>query len=113
MPWITPVTNRVAGSRTTAADMNRMMGNASVLANTQIGKTDYVATDFVLDTHWNQLIQQTNVFADALGIQRVTKSTSYTNLNRIEDVAKKYRLTLLVLPSDTLYPSESLIPITI
>jgi len=70
--------------------MNRMVSNASVLANRAFGKMDYVSGDFVYDTEWVKLIQYTNTFADTLGIQRATQSTSFENLNRIENIHKLY-----------------------
>lgn len=78
MAWITPVTDRVAGSRTTATDMNRIANNL-----TEVGaileKTTYTSNDIVTATDWNQILSVAKSVDST-----ITDSTDYVNLNKIE-----------------------------
>lgn len=110
MAWATPVTDRPnAQTRTTADDMNRICGNINYLWATLL-KTNFVSTDIVTDTEWDGVITSTNEIADLLGLNEVTESTDYANLNRIESIAKAYWDLLPLWPADDLYPAEDLYP---
>lgn len=108
--WTTPITDRASReTRTTATDMNRIDGNINYLWATLL-KTDFTDSDIVKSDEWQGIVQATNEIADMLGLEAVSDSTLYTNLNRIEAIAKAYWDMLPLWPADDLYPSEELLP---
>lgn len=110
MAWTTPVTDRINGqTRTTADDMNRIDGNINYLWATLL-RTDFTSNDIVTDTEWSDIIEYTNEIADLLGIPEASTSTIYTNLNRIEQIAKAYWDLLPLWPAEDLYPADDLYP---
>lgn len=104
MAWITPVTDRQGpDTRTTSEDMNRIGGNLNVLTGGNL-KDDYTNTDIVLTEDWRALIETVQAWSSD-----VTEATTWTNLNQIETViAEAYNGG--VVPSSSLYPSETLYP---
>ena len=104
MAWITPVTDRSGPeTMTTAADMNRIGGNLNVLTGGNF-KDDYTDTDIVLKTDWLELIE-TVQFWDS----NITTDTTWTNFNLIEQtILSAYNGG--VIPSNSLYPRETLFP---
>lgn len=105
MAWITPVTNRASAyPKTTHVDMNRIVGNAIVLGYVT-AKVTYTAKDIVLADEWESLIE----FAQIID-PTITQSTHFTNLNKIEQAFDDAHSGMLVLPGETLKPSETLVP---
>lgn len=78
MPWIEPVTNRVAGSRTTATDMNRICGNI-LYKGGSLPKSSYISSDIVEAATWNKIVRYAKTSDPS-----VDYSTLYSNLNKIE-----------------------------
>lgn len=78
MAWIEPVTNRVAGSRTTYEDLNRICNNL-LEKGFVLTKSVYFEGDFVTDSEWSDIVR----FAKR-GDSTVTNSTLYSNLNKLE-----------------------------
>ena len=110
MAWIAPVTDRPnQQTRTTAADMNRINGNINYLWATLL-KTDYTSDDIVIASEWNETVDMTNEIAELLIITPATTSTLYSNLNRIEAIAKAYWDLLPLWPAEDLYPAEDIYP---
>lgn len=81
--WYDPipaVTDRGAGSRTTAADMTRMVRNGVLAVPTYApGKMAYQQNDIVRIDEWNALVEAAQTIDPT-----VTYSTNYSNLNQIE-----------------------------
>lgn len=104
MAWITPVTNRMSKfTKTTALDMNRIVGNIIELGGSPI-KSTYTSNDFVKQTEWDYIV----LFA-SLYDSKVTASTDFVNLNRIEEALRQAHLGGLY-PREDLYPNSSLTP---
>ena len=106
MSWITPKTDRSGPEpRTTATDMNRIAGNLNVLSGGSF-KDDYTNNDIVKVADWKSLIEAVQWWnAD------ITASTDWTNFNLIEStMSEAYNGG--VLPSNSLYPSETLYPLS-
>lgn len=104
MAWITPVTDRQGpNTRTTAEDMNRISGNLNVLTGGTF-KDNYTNVDIVLTSDWKALTEAVQFWN-----RDVTDATTWTNLNLIEEtLARAYNGG--VLPSNNLYPRETLFP---
>lgn len=100
MAWITPVTNRQPGSRTTAEDMNRIAGNIAHVGGSP-EKLNYIKTDIVKAAEWSYIVNFAKIY-DA----SVTDSTRYDNLNTIEAAIKRAHE---LYPAEDLYPSNDLI----
>lgn len=81
--WYDPipaVTDRGAGSRTTAADMTRMVRNGVLAVPTYApGRMRYQQGDIVRIDEWNALVEAAQTIDPT-----VTYSTNYSNLNKIE-----------------------------
>lgn len=81
--WYDPipaVTDRGAGSRTTAADMTRMVRNGALAVPTYApGRMRYQQGDIVRIDEWNALVEAAQTIDPT-----VTYSTNYSNLNKIE-----------------------------
>lgn len=81
--WYDPVpavTDRGAGSRTTAADMTRMVRNGVLAVPTYApGRMVYQQGDIVRVDEWNALVEAAKTIDPT-----VTYSTNYSNLNKIE-----------------------------
>lgn len=104
MAWIEPVTNRLPMSRTTAEDMNRIANNIAFLGGDPI-KSSYSSTDIVKADEWDYIVefaQKTNPEVDS--------STTYTNLNMIEESIRILYTHSKLKPSNTLLPSDTLVP---
>lgn len=104
MAWITPVTNRTAGSRTTAEDMNRIVGNIAYLGGTPV-RPSYSNIDIVRAEEWEYIVefaQRTDPY--------VSEETGYINLNRIEASMLTLLETSKLKPKTTLKPSDTLYP---
>ena len=82
-PWYDPVpavTDRGQGSRTTAADMTRMVRNGVLAVSSYApGRMVYQQGDIVRADEWNALVEAAQTIDPS-----VTYSTHYTNLNKIE-----------------------------
>ena len=82
-PWYQPepaVTDRGQGSFTTAADMTRMVRNGALAVSTYApGRMVYRPGDIVREDEWDALVAAAQTIDPT-----VTKSTVYTNLNKIE-----------------------------
>ena len=82
-PWYDPVpavTNRGQGSRTTAADMTRMVRNGALAVSSYApGRMVYQTGDIVREDEWNALVEAAQTIDPT-----VTSSTHYANLNKIE-----------------------------
>ena len=79
MAWITPVTDRVGSTpKTTAADMNRIVGNIAHLGGSPV-KSSYEDTDIVQLLEWYAIVSFAQVRDPS-----VTMSTRWDNLNKIE-----------------------------
>lgn len=110
MAWITPVTDRPSAlTRTTADDMNRIAGNINYLWATDL-KDDYTSDDIVTASEWDGIVDATNEIADLLELSEATESTHYSNLNRIESIAKAYKDLGPLFPAEDLYPANDLYP---
>lgn len=109
MSWQTPVTNRTAGSRTTATDMNRIAGNLNNVLGTTL-KANYTDVDVVLGADWTALITQANNIATMIGEEPATNLSTWDNLNHIEQITKTYHDMGSLYPSNSLYPSETTYP---
>ena len=106
MAWITPKTDRTGPEpKTTETDMNRINGNLNVLTGGAF-KDNYTNTDIVLMTDWAALIEAVRCWSTA-----VTNGTDWANFNLIEStMAEAYNGGLV--PSNSLYPSETLQPLS-
>ena len=110
MAWTIPGTDRPnAQTRTTADDMNRICANINYLWAASL-RVNFTSSDIVTDTEWSGVITATNGIADLLGMNEVTASTDYANLNRIEAIALAYKELGPLWPADDLYPAEDLYP---
>lgn len=78
MAWIEPVTNRVAGSRTTYEDLNRICNNL-LEKGFILTKSEYDYGDIVTAGEWAEIVN-----AAKRGDSTVTDSTLYSNLNKLE-----------------------------
>ena len=82
-PWYDPtpaVTDRGQGSRTTADDLTRMVRNGALAVNSYApGRMVYHQGDIVRADEWDALVEAAQTIDPT-----VTKSTHYTNLNKIE-----------------------------
>lgn len=82
-PWYDPVpavTNRGEGSKTTAADMTRMVRNGALAVNTYApGRMVYQQGDIVREDEWIALVEAAQTIDPT-----ITLSTHYSNLNKIE-----------------------------
>lgn len=81
--WYDPVpavTNRGQGSKTTAADMTRMVRNGALAVDTYApGRMVYRQGDIVREDEWIALVEAAQTIDST-----VTLSTHYNNLNKIE-----------------------------
>lgn len=81
--WYDPVpavTNRGPGSKTTAADMTRMVRNGALAVDTYApGRMVYQQGDIVREDEWIALVEAAQTIDST-----VTLSTHYNNLNKIE-----------------------------
>ena len=81
--WYDPVpavTNRGQGSKTTAADMTRMVRNGALAVSTYApGRMVYQQGDIVREDEWIALVEAAKTIDPT-----VTLSTHYSNLNKIE-----------------------------
>ena len=119
MAWVTPVYNRVAGARMTAADMNRICGNINYLNSTTTLKTNWTDNDIVSVTAWNTILRWLEKARTALGYKTTLKPTTaqtYQNVNNIERLTAQLKayadlLTLqksaIVYVGDGVYTSET------
>ena len=82
-PWYDPVpavTNRGQGSKTTAADMTRMVRNGALAVDTYApGRMVYQQGDIVREDEWIALVDAAKTIDPT-----ITLSTNYMNLNKIE-----------------------------
>ena len=82
-PWYDPVpavTNRGEGSKTTAADMTRMVRNGALAVNAYApGRMVYQQGDIVREDEWIALVEAAQTIDPT-----ITLSTHYSNLNKIE-----------------------------
>ena len=82
-PWYDPipaVKNRGEGSRTTAADITRMVRNGALAVSSYApGRMAYQTGDIVREDEWNALVEAAQTIDPT-----VTYSTHYANMNKIE-----------------------------
>lgn len=82
-PWYDPetaVTDRGQGSRTTAADMTRMVRNGALAVSSYApGRLRYQQGDIVREDEWIALVDAAKTIDPS-----ITYSTVYSNLNKIE-----------------------------
>lgn len=108
MEWITPVTNRLPNSYTTAEDMNRITNNVAYLGGSPV-KLTYTDKDIVTAAEWAYIIDFVQGKAREI---TVTDATTYTNLNAIEQALIEAYDDSQLTPGNSLYPGNALYPNT-
>lgn len=94
MAWVTPVYNRTAGARMTAADMIRICGNINYLNNNSALPVNWTTNSIITVTHWANILSALERARKALGYTTSIKPTNaqtYQNVNNIERLTAQLR----------------------
>lgn len=130
MAWTTPVTDRVQGAMHTVTDQNRIAQNLDWLATeltshqlytgSTVQKTTYTQNDYISTADWADILAVLDAMVDALALETegtADDSTTYTNMNTVEDITLQIydRLQLLLSQAnnnhyagDDIYPQADI-----